>query len=210
MATPVSISGERANAPSREVTDLEALQRLGEGVRRGDPQALEAVVDQFGPGLRNYLHTCVGHREVAEDLLQDTLLAAVRHCRRLRHPERLRSWLFRIARHTALNWQRRRRRHPDLGAPAPEDLPPRPSEIDRADERAVRQDLRRVLDQALATLPGAEREVIVLRHFEHMSSAEVARVVGVRVGTVHSRTHRGLRRLLRHLRSEGIGLEDLL
>lgn len=193
-----------------QVTDPAALKRLGEAVRRGDPQALSALIDQFGPGLLHYLVTCTGHQETAEDLLQDTLLAAVRHCHRLRHPERLRAWLFRIARHTALNWQRRRRRHPDLAASPLDDLMPGPVVINRARDRTQRSDLRRVLEEALATLPSTERDVIVLRHFEHLSSVEVAHVLRVRVGTVHSRTHRGLKRLLEHLQERGLTLEALL
>lgn len=193
-----------------QATDAEAVRRLGEGVRRGDPRALEAVLDQFGPGLLHYLFTCVGHRETAEDLLQDTLMSAVKNCRSLRRPERLRAWLFRIARHTALNWQRRWRRHPDLAAGPIEELAPGPAVKDRAREGAQRGDLHRLLEAALATLPSTEREVITLRHFEHLSSTEVAQILGVRVGTVHSRTHRGLARLLEHLKSKGLTLEDLL
>jgi RNA polymerase sigma-70 factor (ECF subfamily) len=206
---PVSVV-HKSERSVTQATDAEALRRLGEGVCRGDPRALEAVLDQFGPALLHYLYTCVGHRETAEDLLQDTMMAACRHCRALRQPERVRAWLFRIARHTALNWQRRRRRHPDLAASPIEDLSPGPTAMNRARERTQRHDLRRLLDEALATLPSTEREVITLRHFEQLSSSEVAKVLGVRLGTVHSRTHRGLAKLMDHLRHRGLRLEDLL
>ncbi|MBN1478126.1 sigma-70 family RNA polymerase sigma factor [Candidatus Sumerlaeota bacterium] len=193
------------------MTDARDLKRLGEALRRGDPAVYAQIVDHFGPGILHYLFTCVGHRETAEDLLQDTMLAVVRHGRRLKHPERLRAWLFRIARHTALNWQRRRRRHPDMAASSlEEELPQGHVTINRARDRTQRHDLRRILEQALASLPSAEREVLTLRHFEQLSSAEVAQVLRVRIGTVHSRTHRGLKKLRRHLQAQGHSLENLL
>lgn len=81
-------------------------------------------------------------------------------------------------------------------APAPEPVPTRGH--DRVTDRAV-------LWKALRTLPRTQRAAVVLRHYEDLSEAETARVLGISVGTVKSQTSRGLARLRTALGGEADG-----
>jgi len=102
-----------------------------------------------------------------------------------------RTWLLRIVTNTALDWGRRRKRRPSLrvgdgggGADGDE-----PATDDDPARRMYQQDLRRLLDQALARLTPALRATFVLFADAGLSYKEIAEIQGVPIGTVISRIH---------------------
>jgi RNA polymerase sigma-70 factor (ECF subfamily) len=132
----------------------------------------------------------------AEDLVQDTYLKAFRAAAQFRPGTNMRAWMFTILHNTFLNARRDEGRSPveadseaveqaaDLngGAETPEDVLVR---------EAMDADVRAALDR----LPDVHREAVWLRDVEQFSYGEIARIVGVPIGTVMSRISRG-RRLL--------------
>ncbi len=137
---------------------------------------------------------------VAEDLAHQTLLRAWEHERQLRDPSARTKWLLSIARNLCYQWARRRSRVLDLGATGrpPESWPDVPDGLD-LEEELVREDLASLLDRALALLPAQTRRVLVEKYLEERSQEEVAERLGLSVGSVESRLHRGrvaLRRVL--------------
>jgi len=145
------------------------------------------------------------HRADAEDLVQDTLIRAYKAIDRFdgRHP---RAWLLTILRNTHINRNRRRRpelmRDPDVEieravrSPAMDD-PSRPDHlIDLEFDAAV--------ESALLSLSTTFGEVVELVDLNGLSYAEAAEVLGVPVGTVMSRLHRGRKKIREHLRRSGV------
>ena len=121
----------------------------------------------------------------ADDVVQETWLAALRHPP---DPERpLRPWLSQVVRRIAGEWVRResgRRRREERGA--------RGGELPSTAALLERVDLQRLLAEALQGLAEPHRTTVLLRYFEDLSSAEIARRLDVPAATVRSRLKRGL------------------
>jgi RNA polymerase sigma-70 factor, ECF subfamily len=157
----------------------------------GDERAFARLLDGFGPRTLAYLRGLVG--DDAEDVQQEVWLAVYRGIHTLADPRAFRTWLFRTTRHRAIDFLRARRRERELvedaaleggdaASPAEDDDPLAPLDAS-------------ALAPALAELPPAQREVLLLRYQHDMSYAELALVTGCPVGTVRSRLHHAKRRL---------------
>ncbi|MER5515010.1 SigE family RNA polymerase sigma factor [Streptomyces sp. NPDC002677] len=135
--------------------------------------------------LRTAVLLAGGDRHAAEDLLQNALIKAAGRWHRIDEPEAyVRQVLYRqqIGR-WRLKWRRR-----ELSVAELPESPPAP-------DTASAAELRLVLRTALSRLTARQRTVLVLRYFEDLPEADVARLLGCSVGTVRSTTHRSLARL---------------
>jgi RNA polymerase sigma-70 factor (ECF subfamily) len=145
------------------------------------------------------------HHAESEDLVQDTLVRAYRAIERFdgRHP---RAWLLTILRNTHINRNRRRRpellRDPDAQL---ETLARSPADDDATNpEQVVERQFAAEVEQALESLGPVFAQVIELVDLDGLTYAEAADVLGVPVGTVMSRLHRGRKRIREHLRRAGV------
>jgi RNA polymerase sigma factor (sigma-70 family) len=141
-----------------------------EAVRAGDARAFETIFDRYHRQLLSFCRHMLGTREEAEDVLQQTFMAAHRHLTASRKHIHLRAWLFTIARNNCLSALRRRRESVALEetAVATEGLA---SEVQR------REDLRDLL-RDLGGLPVDQREALVLSELGSLSHEEIASVIG--------------------------------
>ncbi|MDR7276463.1 sigma-70 family RNA polymerase sigma factor [Catenuloplanes atrovinosus] len=142
--------------------------------------------------LRFLLRLTHGDRQLAEDLVQETMLRAWRHVDNLPGEwEPRRRWLFIVARRLTIDVVRVRRNRPvESGAM---DLARIPSERDAAEAVVAAQTVRR----ALPKLSRMHRTVLVALYHEGLTGPELAEALDVPVGTVKSRTHYALRALRR-------------
>jgi RNA polymerase sigma-70 factor, ECF subfamily len=141
----------------------------------------------------------VGDRHEAEDVAQESYLRVHRSLRTFRGDSSFRTWLFRIVANAAMSHLRRRGRFGDLGDEADDVLvlaepPARESDVD-ADE----------LRRALATLPDAQRVVVLMKDAYGFSCREIAEDMGISEGAVKVRLHRARRRLKDALYGPGSG-----
>ncbi len=133
----------------------------------------------------------------AEDVVQEAYLRALRFFDGFRGAD-ARAWLLAIVRNTSHDWLRKHR-VVEASTPFDEDLHT-PEEEGATPERALLQHAdRELLRAALAALPAAWREVIVLRELEGLSYKEIAQVAGIPIGTVMSRLARARARLQQEL-----------
>lgn len=145
----------------------------------------EFVANRSTALLRTAALLTGGDRHAAEDLLQNALVKAAGRWHRIEEPEAyVRQILYRqqISRWRLKGW----RRETSVAEP--------PDRAGNSDGTGA-ADLRLVMRQALAQLTTRQRTVLVLRYFEDLPEAEVARLLGCSVGTVRSTTHRSLRKL---------------
>jgi len=138
------------------------------------------------PRLRRYARALVGDRSTADDLVQDTLERAWAKLHLYRRGTDLRAWLFTVMHNVHVNRVRAWRSTDTLDDEMPE-LAQRPPQGDAL--------LVRDLDRAIARLPAEQRAVLLLVTLEEMSYDEVARTLGIPIGTVMSRLSRAREKL---------------
>ena len=161
----------------------------------GDPDAFTELVRRHRDRLWAVALRTMRDREDASDALQDALLSAFRNAAAYRGEAAVTTWLHRVVVNACLDRMRRRAARPavalgDTDVPAP------------YDEHAAAEN-RIDLTAALARLPEAQREAIVLVDVQELSVAEAAELLGVAEGTVKSRCSRGRLALARILLGSG-------
>jgi RNA polymerase sigma-70 factor (ECF subfamily) len=149
------------------------------------PRAFRAFYDDALPRVYGYfLHRCGGSVQVAEDLTQDTFVAAISELKKGRRVAAPIAWIYGIARHKLLDYYRRQERaEPSLAFEADE----------LADDLAVPDDARargRAVT-ALASVAASQRAALVLCYVDGFSMAETAALLGKSVEAVESLLVRG-------------------
>ena len=138
------------------------------------------------PRLRRYARALVGERAGADDLVQDTLERAWSKLHLYRRGTDLRAWLFTVMHNVHVN-KLRAARPTD---PLDDGMPELAQRAPQGDALVVRD-----LDRAIARLPADQRAVLLLVTLEEMSYEEVARTLGIPIGTVMSRLSRAREKL---------------
>lgn len=148
------------------------------------------------PRLRRYARALTGQGDRADDLVQETLARALDKWRFWQSSRDLRPWLFSIMHNLHADHYRRETR---IDYCEEEDLPCLPQRAEQTDALELRD-----LDRALALLPMEQREVLLLVALEELSYADVAKALGLPVGTVMSRLSRARSRLKTILAGERV------
>jgi RNA polymerase sigma-70 factor, ECF subfamily len=151
------------------------------------------LVEREIPRLRRYARALTRSADRADDLVQETLLRAISKSHLWQAGTDIRAWLFTIMHNHYVNMVRRAMRDE-----ATVDIEQISSSLAAITDPTAASQLRE-MDEALARLPGEQREVILLVGLEGMSYETAATVLSVPVGTVRSRLSRGrdaLRRLM--------------
>lgn len=168
------------------------LDRALDAARGGEESGIEDLWRALNPALLRYLRVMVG--QVAEDVASETWLSAARDIRDYRGDAAgFRVWLFRVARHRALDELRRsgRRAEDPVGLATDPDRPARDDTEGEAVEHFATERALRLI----ATLPKDQAEAVMLRVVAGLDVAQSAQVLGKRSGAVRIAAMRGLRRL---------------
>jgi RNA polymerase sigma-70 factor (ECF subfamily) len=158
-----------------------------ERFRKGDLDAFEAVYRTYGDAVYRVCRRMSGCRTEAEDLAQETFVAAFRSRQRFQGRSALGSWLYRIALDCCRSRYRKKSGHElPLTLDAPVD------EIDLAGNLA--------LETAIAQLPDRHRESVILVKIEGLEYEEAAKILDVPSGTVKYWVHEAMMKLRCQLR----------
>ena len=185
---------ERAAQPAG---DAELVRRI----RAGDERALEVVFRSHYSGMASFVQRFVRSPDLAEELVQDVFLKLWSKREQLADIETLRTYLFRAARNTALNYLRRvkleRRWAEEQGTEAD------PPATFAADDDTVEQEVAAAVKQAIDRLPPRCREIFLMSRDGGLTYAEIARSLDISVKTVETQMGRALKSLrasLHHFR----------
>jgi RNA polymerase sigma-70 factor (ECF subfamily) len=182
-------------------TDKQTEIELARDLIAGKPEAFDRFVEVFRSKVFQYALMMCGHREDAEEVAQDTLFKVFENFDQLREPERVRAWVFRIARNACYMKRRKSVFAPSQELSIEDFLPHsegngghRKLEIADwsalPDDQVLRAELRDVIKQAIQELPEIYRSAIMLRDMEELSTEETAQVLDVTQEVVKTRLHR--------------------
>jgi len=167
----------------------------------GDANAFDRFVEHFRAKIFHYSWLMCGQREDAEDVAQDTLLNVFESFDQLREPERVRPWVFRIARNACLMKRRKSVFAPSQELSLDDFVPAIDHQGGHAklqiadwsglpDRLILQSEMKRVLDQAISALPENYKSVILMRDIEELSTLETAQVLDLTEDVVKTRLHR--------------------
>lgn len=174
--------------------DHELIARFKEG----SPEAMEKIVDRYEEGIFNFVLRMCGHRQDAEDIMQETFLNAFRSLKDFREETKLRNWLFRIASHACQRKRRKKKFEPDRELSLESLVPGEgsgggyeiPDWSGNPAEDLLRSELKEVIENAVQMLPPNYRLVFNLRDIEGFSTEETADILGISIQSVKTRLHR--------------------
>jgi RNA polymerase sigma-70 factor (ECF subfamily) len=167
--------------------------------QRGDLTAFEPLVVKYQDRIYNLCWRLCGDRQVAEDLSQEAFLKAFESLGTFRGVSGFYTWLYRIATNLALSYRRSERRQMNVGTGQEwHDIPSQAMRLrrpggdgdDQPDAVVERDEVRRLVWQAIQELDDEHRAVVVLRDMEGLDYGEIAEVLHLPAGTVKSRLHR--------------------
>ena len=174
---------------------------LVDRLRAGDADAFDDVYAAFNTRLFTFLVRVSRRREVAEDLLEEVWMRLVRHGPRLQPDTRLGPWLFTVARNLHVSYVRSRMMEDSAAVGL---ISIWPCSLDRSSpfEETAAHELERRLERALATLPVAAREVLLLVAVAGLEPSDAADVCGITPQALRQRLHRARELLARALDRE--------
>jgi len=185
------------------VTEAELLKLAQEG----DYDAFEGLYAALEPGLARFVRRLIGDGYDAEDVVQDTLMSLYVNLVKIDPPEKLRPYVFRIARNRCYDILRKQGRFQEVSMDADEgDGVSLRLTFELPDERTSLPEevthwllLHLEVTEAMEQLPELQRQALIMFAEEELSYAEIAEVMGVSIGTIKSRifhAKQSLRRLL--------------
>ncbi len=173
------------------------LVQATELLRHNSPEAVDQAIGLLQNTVYSFSMKLCGHREDAEDIMQDVLFRSLEHLARFPDPAALAAWLYTVTMNRC-----RRVRRPRAGAADKvlsfDELMPSDSEFhqllrdksESPENRILDAEERDLLHQAVLLLPATLRVVLVLHDMEELSTDQVAQILDLQPGTVAVRLHR--------------------
>ncbi len=158
------------------------------------------IYDRYYSRVHGYASSMLRDRGAADDVVQETFLRAQVNLEVLREPEKLSAWLFRIAHNLCMDHLRARQ-----SSRVDFDADPESAcacEASRAERDLERDEMSSCVRSKIDLLPVNDRAVILLYDLKEFSQQEIADVLGIEVGAVKVRLHRGRKRLRAVLESD--------
>jgi len=169
---------------SLRATDYPNDSELVLRARRGEELALSMLIERYQKPAYALALSVIGRHEDAEDVAQESFLVALEQLDECRIPERFAGWFMTIVRNRSRNLIRRE------SLRETSDLPRGTrSRIPTPDKIAETSELRGILQQAIASLPEVQQQVVLLHDLEGWKHREIAEQLGLPSGTVRSHLH---------------------
>ncbi|MFN8372281.1 MAG: RNA polymerase sigma factor [Anaerolineae bacterium] len=175
-------------------------------VKEGDEDAFQQLQTELEPQIRRFVRRLIGSSHAEDDIIQDTFIALYRNLERIEPIEKLRPYLYGIARNRCYTELRQTRRYESISLDDEPEIDFGEASITLADDATPPEEVTHWLmlhlevQQAMKKLPEVQRQVLLMYSEENLSYQEIAEIMNTSVGTIKSRifyAKRALRSLLR-------------
>ncbi|MEM7755014.1 MAG: sigma-70 family RNA polymerase sigma factor [Planctomycetota bacterium] len=200
--SPVTLTGNRPNPDTGIADTLDDLAALRRYAKTGDPRAFELVANRYEAMVLATCRRVLRNQADAEDAAQQAFVKLASHAGRVR--SNAAAWLHACAMRTATDIARAAATRRRAEARAADELAANASS--GASSPAEWAELESQLDDALAKLDPADRDLICARFLAGRSQADLAREAGVNPGTLHRRLNKALEKLRAHLYETGVSM----
>lgn len=177
---------------------MENEQNLIEKSKKGDADAFSELILAYEKKIISFTYRMLGNTEDAEDAAQEVFVKAYRAISGFDGKSSFKTWLYKIASNVAMDeLRKRKRRNSDKTISLYSESEdgeyelPLSSEKDEPFEEARKNELQKVLQNAIGELKDEYRLVVVMRDVQNISYEDIAKTTGLSLGTVKSRISRG-------------------
>ena len=192
--------GSNAFAPTLSFSTpmRDEMKSIAHGLQKRDPDLLDRLIEQYQYRLFRYLVYITGDKARAEDFFQETWIRVLERGHQYDGKSKFEAWLFAIARHLVIDWQRTKKAQSLDALTDPEQE--KPLQIANESEpsplrQVLAQETEENVQTSLGKIAAIYREVLVLRFQEELQIEEMAGVLSIPISTVKSRLYRGLEAL---------------
>jgi len=168
---------------------------------KGDDKGFSVLYNKYKNRVFGFLFKMTGERNVAEDLLQETFLAAYRNAFQFDRTRSFLSWLFGIAHKRTIDYFRHAKVEIDHRQDAMESVG---SRIEAPDEELANENVRRIVNSAVENLDPFQRDVFLLRELGGVPFKEIAEIMKCPINTALGRMRLALRNIRKDLEKRGI------
>ena len=170
---------------------------LVQSAQSGDEKAFEMLVEKYRPRIDSAISAFIDNPQDREDIAQETIINAYRNLRQLSKPERFGAWVATIAQNQCRDWMRKNR----IQTVPIDEVEEKALQSDDSPERnSVEAEQRRIIAQAIETLPQTERQIARAHYLENASHDELVSRHGISYQSVSARLFRAKRKLAKRLR----------
>lgn len=180
--------------PALKVFPSDETERLVERVKTGDREAFMTLIRLYQKKVFVIAYAFFRDKQDALDLVQETFLRLYEKIGTFHPGRNFEAWLLQIAKNLCIDHYRRNsRRRRELQSPTPVDDLNVPDP--RAESAASGRDLKQLIGQGVEQLAERQRTVFIMRHYEQLTNEEIARTLGLSLGTVKSLHFKAVRKL---------------
>lgn len=169
------------------------LKKLIERAQLGNKDAFGRIYELFFSKIYRFIYFSLGDKELSEDLAQNTFLRCWRSLQSFSDTKgSFQAFLFTIARNILIDWYRKKK---EVSLEKVED----PASLENIESEAVKKEEKEIVWNALLRLKEFEKQVVILRYFEELSFADIAKIVGKKETAVRVKLHRTLKKMKHYL-----------
>lgn len=180
-------------------------EKLVEMIKRGTPRTYRELVKRYRSKIFAYLFRLVGHRDEAEDLLQNVFVKVYSNIGKVDTRKKFSSWIYRIAHNEAVNFLKKRSRRQLISI---EDIQSSKDKLEIVDmakspiDAWIGKELKREMKEALEKLPPKYKEVLILRYYLEKTYEEISEILNRPVNTVGTLLNRAKKKLLEAMKQK--------
>ena len=185
-----------SNRKRKKIEDRDT--ELVEAINAGRQDLFQELVKRYEIKLYNFGLRMCGDTRDAEDMVQETFLNVFKYLKDFRYETKFKNWLYRIAASICIKKRRKSKFAPDRELsldefPSKEDVPTSgeiPTWAQLPLDKLLNEELSKMLQEAIISLPKKHRVVVILRDLEGFSTAETAQILNIGESNVKVRLHR--------------------